>query len=44
VTATGLALPTGKLYVSNFGLGFGPGAGQIVRITRPDSAGTHRRS
>jgi sugar lactone lactonase YvrE len=42
VIADGLALPTGmafgpdrKLYVSNFGFGFGPGAGQIVRITVP---------
>jgi hypothetical protein len=42
VIADGLALPTamtfgpdGKLYVSNFGFGFPPGAGQIVRITVP---------
>jgi len=40
VIADGLALPTamtmgpdGRLYVSNFGFGFPPGAGQIVRIT-----------
>jgi hypothetical protein len=39
VIATGLQHPTamtfgpdGNLYVSNFGYGFGPGAGQIVRI------------
>ena len=27
--------PDGKLYVSNFGFGGGPGAGQVVRITVP---------
>jgi hypothetical protein len=43
VIADGLALPTAmtfgpdeKLYVSNFGFGFPPGAGQIVRITVPE--------
>jgi len=42
IIADGLGLPTamtfgpdGKLYVSNFGFGFPPGAGQIVRITVP---------
>jgi hypothetical protein len=42
VIADGLAFPTamtfgpdGKLYVSNYGFGFPPGAGQIVRITLP---------
>ncbi len=42
VIADGLVLPTaitygpdGKLYVSNFGFGLPPGAGQIVRITVP---------
>jgi hypothetical protein len=41
--ASGLTFPTGikfgrdgKLYVSNFGFGFGEGAGQIVRVTVPD--------
>lgn len=40
--ATGLTFPTsmafgpdGALYVSNFGFGFPPGAGQIVRIAMP---------
>jgi len=40
--ATGLTFPTGMtfgpdgaLYVSNFGFGFPPGAGQVVRITIP---------
>jgi hypothetical protein len=39
VIATGLVFPTamtfgadGDLYVSNFGFGFQPGAGQIVKI------------
>ena len=27
--------PDGKLYISNFGFGFPPGAGQIVRVTLP---------
>lgn len=43
VIADGLVLPTaitfgpdGKLYVSNFGFGLPPGAGQIVRITVPE--------
>ena len=43
VVATGLTFPTGmtigpdgKLYVSNFGFGFPPGAGQVVRITVPE--------
>jgi len=27
--------PDGKLYVSNFGFGFPPGQGQVVRITVP---------
>jgi hypothetical protein len=43
VIADGLALPTaitfgpdGKLYVSNFGFGLPPGAGQIVRISVPE--------
>jgi hypothetical protein len=41
--ASGLMFPTamtfgpdGRLYVSTFGFGFPPGAGQIVRITLPD--------
>jgi hypothetical protein len=41
--ASGLTFPTGmaigrdgQLYVSNFGFGFGEGAGQIVRVTVPD--------
>ncbi len=34
---TGMAVgPDGQLYVSNFGFGFGEGAGQIMRITLPD--------
>ena len=41
--ATGLAFPTGMtfgpdgtLYVSNYGFGFPPGSGQVVKITIPD--------
>ena len=41
--ASGLSFPTGmmfgtdgKLYVSNYGFGFGEGAGQIVRVTLPE--------
>jgi sugar lactone lactonase YvrE len=40
--ATGLALPTGMtfgpdgmLYVSNYGFGFPPGSGQVVKIQLP---------
>jgi hypothetical protein len=39
VIATGLVFPTGMtfgddgmLYVSNFGFGFPPGAGQVVKV------------
>ena len=32
--------PDGALYVSNFGFGFGPGMGQVVRIdVAPDTEG-----
>jgi hypothetical protein len=44
VIATGLSFPTamtfgpdGSLYVSNFGYGYPPGSGQVVRITVPSS-------
>ena len=43
VLASGLAFPTGltrgpdkALYVSEFGFGFPPGAGRVIRIEDPD--------
>jgi hypothetical protein len=46
VVATGLMFPTamtfgpdGNLYVSTFGYGFPPGAGQVVRISLPSKGG-----